>query len=85
MSDEQAHLERRVLINSLYDNYKALLTDKQREIYELHEFSDLSLGEIAEQKGISRQAVHDLLTRTQRKLEDLEKKLGLVQGGNEDV
>lgn len=83
--NEQVVLERRVLINSLYDNYKALLTDKQREIYELHEFSDLSLAEIAEQKGISRQAVHDTLTRTQVKLEDLEAKLGLVGGDIEDV
>lgn len=85
VNDEQAYLERRVHINKLYDCYKSLLTEKQREVYELHEFSDLSLSEIAEQKGTSRQAVHDILTRTQHKLESFEAKLGLVKGGNKDV
>ena len=78
MDDEQEYLERRVLLNQLYDQYKPLLTEKQREVYELHEFSDLSLGEIAEQHGKSRQAIHDLLCRTRNKLEMLEEKLGLV-------
>jgi predicted DNA-binding protein YlxM (UPF0122 family) len=75
---EQECLERRVLLNQLYDHYKPLLTEKQREVYELHEFSDLSLGEIAEQSGKSRQAVYDLLFKTRNKLEMLEKKLGLA-------
>lgn len=76
--NEQEYLERRLLLNQLYDNYKPLLTEKQREVYELHEFSDLSLGEIAELYGKSRQAIYDMLFRTRNKLEMLEKKLGLV-------
>jgi len=76
--NEQEYLERRLFLNQLYDHYKPLLTEKQREVYELHEFSDLSLGEIAELFGKSRQAVYDLLFKTRRKLEMLEKKLGLA-------
>ena len=78
LNTAQEYLERRLLYNQLYDHYKPLLTEKQREVYELHEFSDLSLAEIAEQYGKSRQAIYDLLLRTKRKLEMLEKKLGLV-------
>ena len=86
MNDEQGYLERRMLLNRFYDHYKPLLTDKQREVYEMHEFSDLSLGEIAEHYGKSRQAVHDLLLRTRSKLEMLESKLGLAgQEGKENV
>jgi len=77
--NEQEYLERRVLLNQFYDHYKPLLTEKQREVYEMHEFSDLSLSEIAEHCGKSRQAVHDLLFRTRSKLEMLEKKLGLAK------
>jgi predicted DNA-binding protein YlxM (UPF0122 family) len=78
VQNEQEFFERRMLLDKLYDKYKPLLTEKQREVYELHEFSDLSLGEIAEQKEKSRQAIHDLLIRTKNKLEILEKKMGLV-------
>jgi RNA polymerase sigma factor (sigma-70 family) len=86
VNDEQGYLERRMLLNRFYDHYKPLLTDKQREVYEMHEFSDLSLGEIAEHYGKSRQAVHDLLLRTRSKLEMLESKLGLAgQEGKENV
>ena len=79
MHNEQKYLERRVLLNQFYDHYKPLLTEKQREVYEMHEFSDLSLSEIAEHYGKSRQAVHDLLFRTKSKLEMLEGKLGLAR------
>jgi len=79
LQKEQEYLERRVLLNRLYDQYKSLLTDNQREVYELHEFSDLSLGEIAEQQEKSRQAVYDTLLRTRAKLELLESKLGLAK------
>ena len=44
----------------LYDFYGELLTDHQKEIYEDAVFNDLSLSEIADQQGISRQGVHDL-------------------------
>lgn len=45
----------------LYDFYGELLTNHQKEIYEDFILNDLSLGEIAEERGISRQGVHDLV------------------------
>lgn len=59
------------------DFYGDLLTDKQREVMQLHVDEDYSLSEIAEQVGSSRQAVHDLIQRTIHKLNDFEAKLGL--------
>lgn len=62
----------------LQDFYGGLLTDKQRRMFELYYDHNLSLGEIAEQCGISRQAVHDLLRRSEKLLESYEVRLGLV-------
>ena len=62
----------------LYDFYGELLTDHQKEIYEQFVLEDLSLSEIAEQAGISRQGVHDLVKRCQKTLEGYEAKLHLV-------
>ncbi|MGI6449868.1 MAG: YlxM family DNA-binding protein [Desulfitobacteriia bacterium] len=63
----------------LFDFYGPLLTAKQAKIWDLYYQEDYSLSEIAEQEGISRQAVHDLLKRTERILEGYEHKLGLVK------
>lgn len=63
----------------LYDFYGELLTDHQRRIYEDAVFNDLSLGEIAQEAGISRQGVHDLIKRCDRILCDYEAKLHLVE------
>ena len=63
--------------------YGALLTPAQRALMDLYYDEDLSLHEIAEQQGISRQGVHDILTRSLRKLEGYEARLGLVQRGSE--
>ncbi len=63
----------------LYDFYGELLTPHQRSIYEDAVYNDLSLGEIAEEKGISRQGVHDLIKRCDKALEEYENKLHLVQ------
>ena len=63
----------------LFDFYGELLTDHQKEIYEQFALEDLSLSEIAEMKGISRQGVHDLVTRCQKPLEGYEMKLHLVE------
>ncbi len=63
----------------LYDFYGELLTDHQRKVYESVVYDNLSLGEIADDLGISRQAVHDLIKRTDRILADYEAKLGLVR------
>lgn len=63
----------------LYDFYGELLTEHQRSIYEDAVYNDMSLGEIAEVHGISRQGVHDLLRRCDRILLDYESKLHLVE------
>ncbi|MDO4939780.1 MAG: YlxM family DNA-binding protein [Lachnospiraceae bacterium] len=62
----------------LYDFYGALLTDHQREIYEEVVLNDYSMSEIAEEEGISRQGVHDMIRRCDKALEEYEAKLGLV-------
>ncbi len=76
VAKEDLILSRRLFVNQLYDLYGPLLTEKQREAWELHEFSDLSLSETAEKLGASRQAVHDLISRSREKLEELELLLG---------
>lgn len=63
----------------LYDFYGELLTDHQKEIYEQFVLEDLSLSEIAEAAGISRQGVHDLIKRCNKILEGYEAKLHLVE------
>ena len=63
----------------LYYFYGELLTEHQKEIYEQFVLDDLSLSEIAESEGISRQGVHDLVRRCQKALEGYEAKLHLVE------
>ena len=63
----------------LYDFYGELLTEHQRQIYEEVVFHDLSLSEIAQEQGISRQGVHDMIRRCNRLLADYEEKLHLVE------
>ncbi len=67
----------------LYDFYGELLTEHQRKIYEDAVYNDLSLSEIAEMQGISRQGVHDLIKRCSRILEGYENKLHLIKRFNE--
>lgn len=62
----------------LYDFYGELLTEHQRAVYEDAVFHDMSLGEIAQERGISRQGVHDLIKRCDRILDGYEEKLHLV-------
>ena len=62
----------------LFDFYGELLTERQREFFDLYYNEDLSLGEIAAEAGISRQGVHDLLTRAAHRLLDMEEKLGMA-------
>ncbi|MEW5954501.1 MAG: YlxM family DNA-binding protein [Bacillota bacterium] len=71
-------MEKIAWINMLFDFYGQLLTDKQQKFIELYFGHDLSLGEIAENFGVSRQAVHDTLKRAEYLLNDYENKLGLV-------
>lgn len=64
-------------INFLFDFYQSLLTDKQRTYMKLYYLEDLSLGEIAAEYDVSRQAVYDNVRRTEAMLEDYELKLNL--------
>lgn len=62
----------------LYDFYGPLLTEHQQEIYEAAVYENMSLGELAEEFGISRQGVHDLIKRCDKILADYENKLHLI-------
>jgi predicted DNA-binding protein YlxM (UPF0122 family) len=64
---------------ALYDRYGALLTEHQRQVLDLHLRSDWSLAEIAANQGTSRAAVHDIVRRSTRSLEDYEARLGLLK------
>ncbi len=63
----------------LLDFYGELLTDKQRECFDLHCNEDLSLSEIAEQLGISRQGVWDNIRRAEAAMAEVEEKTGLLR------
>ena len=62
----------------LYDFYGELLTKHQQQIYEAIVYDNLSLGEIAQEEGLSRQAVHDIVKRCDKALQGYEEKLRLV-------
>lgn len=62
----------------LFDFYGDLLTDKQREYYDLYHNEDLSLSEIAENVGITRQGVRDIIVRAEHTLLETEQKTGLI-------
>lgn len=63
----------------LFDFYGELLTEHQRSVYVDAVYNDLSLGEIAEERGISRQGVHDLIRRCNKILREYESRLHLVE------
>ena len=63
----------------LYDFYGELLTERQQQVYESVVLEDFSLSEVAEELGISRQGVHDMIRRCNHTLEEYEKKLHLVE------
>ena len=71
----QDEISKKVELNWLSAFYGGLLTDKQRQVLTLHCEEDLSLTEIAQEVGISRQGVHELLTRAARKMFEMEEKL----------
>ena len=62
----------------LYDYYGELLTEKQRTCFDLYYNQDLSLSEIAEDLGVTRQGVHDTLVRVEAQLRDFEEKTGCI-------
>ena len=62
----------------LFDFYGELLTEHQKQIYEAHVLNDLSVSEIAADRGISRQGVHDMMKRCDKILRGYEEKLHLI-------
>ena len=68
-----------VELTRLYDVYGALLSEHKKEIFESYVLDNYSLGEIAEQVGISRQGVRDIVRRCSKELQDAENKLGFLQ------
>ena len=72
-------LDERVRVARLLDIYGALLTEKQQRILSRHVLEDCSLGEIAEEESISRQAVHDTVRRGIQGMEEYEKALELIK------
>lgn len=73
----QSMIEKMLRIGRLYDCYGALLTENQQKCLELHYLQDLSLGEIAAELSVSRQAINDMLRRAEDSLEQYEAKLNL--------
>ena len=71
--------EGRLMQSMLLDFYGELLTEKQRECCDLHYNEDLSLSEIAEQAGVSRQGVWDNIRRAEAALQEMEAKTGLIR------
>ena len=59
--------------------YGGMLTEKQRQVLALHCEEDMSLGEIAQEAGVSRQGVHEMLNRASQKLFEMEARLGMAK------
>ena len=72
-------IEKMIRVGQLYDAYGALLTERQRKCLELHFLQDWSLGEIAAEFCVSRQAVNDILRRSEETLEEYELALNLLK------
>lgn len=79
MADRTEDLEKVEYASMLYDFYGSLLSDSQSEVMSMYHEDNLSLSEIAEELGQSRQAVHYTLKKTEKALNEYEKKLGLLK------
>lgn len=71
-------MEKIVAQSLLFDFYGELLTSHQQKVYQDAVFNDMSLSEVADNYGISRQGVHDLLKRCDKAMEEYEDKLHLI-------
>lgn len=71
-------MEMRTVLNIYFDFYGQLLTEKQQQVFKLYYEDDLSLAEIADEMQVTRQAVHDILQRSEKQLQHYEEKLLLV-------
>ena len=72
-------MDKRTYLNLIYDYYGELLTEHQRRVFEMYYHDDLSLTEIGESNGTSKQAVSDLLRRIEKRLHHYEEKLRLAE------
>ena len=72
-------MDRVVYLNMLYDLYKDLFTEKQQMYFEAYYFENLSLGEIAENNNVSRNAVHKRIKHVEELLNNYEEELGLYK------
>lgn len=70
-------LEKAIYLSSLFDIYGELLTQKQQQIFKCYYFDDISLSEVAEINGISKQAVKDSLDKSEKLLLEYESKLNI--------
>lgn len=77
-SEQEELLVKTTRMNFLFDWYEPLLTERQRTYMRYYFHEDFSLGEIAAEFAVSRQAVYDQLKRTEALLEQYEEKLGLL-------
>ena len=78
------NFEQRMRFGRLFDIYGGLLTEKQQQCLGLYFYDDLSLSEVGDELGVSRQAVHDLLKRVEQTLEKYESKLNLLAKSEAD-
>lgn len=77
--DGNKKLDRIVELSLLFDFYGELLKDHKKQIFEDYVLNDLSLSEIAEEQGISRQGVYDVVKRCSKELNEYENKLKLIE------
>ncbi len=76
-------MNRELYLSILFDYYHPMLTERQREIFDLYYNQNLSLGEIAEELEISRQGVRDSLMKSERAMKELEENLRISEKNNE--
>lgn len=79
ISEDNMQIEKTNLMNTLFEFYGSLLTDKQQKYLDLYYAEDFSLGEIASEFDVSRQAIYDNIKRTESLLIEYENKLKMVE------
>ncbi len=79
MVKSMEQLEKAYELSILFDFYKDLLSDRKKQIFNDYILNDLSLSEVAENEGISRQGVHDAIKNCEKTLENYEKVLHLAE------
>lgn len=72
-------IEKTIRLNNLYDIYKELLSDSEKDYFELYYISNLSLSEISDSEGITRSAISKKLNRIEEKLNNYEERLCLFE------